>query len=61
MRVIDFRKYKKFELFIDNDKTSCPIANKIIEEYPLFHQVELKCGCKDFNEHYLKCIKQKGE
>lgn len=61
MRVIDFRKYKKFELFIDNDKTSCPIANKIIEEYPLFHKVELKCGCKDFNEHYLKCIKQKGE
>ena len=60
IKCIDFRKYKHFELFIDNDETSRPIANKIIEQYPMFHNVELKCGCKDFNEHYLKCIKKKG-
>lgn len=60
IKVIDFHKYKHFELFIDNDETSRPIANKIIEQYPMFHNVELKCGCKDFNEHYLKCIKKKG-
>ena len=60
IKVIDFRKYKRFELFIDNDETSRPIAHKIIEQYPMFHNVELNCGCKDFNEHYLKCIKQKG-
>ena len=58
IKCIDFRKYKRFELFIDNDETSRPIANKIIEQYPMFHNVELKCGCKDFNEHYLKCIKK---
>lgn len=60
MKVIDFNKYKHFELCIDNDETSRPIAHKIIEQYPMFHNVELRCGCKDFNEHYLKCIKQKG-
>ncbi len=60
IKVIDFRKYKHFELFIDNDETSRPIAQKIIEQYPMFHNVGLNCGCKDFNEHYLKCIKQKG-
>lgn len=60
MKVINFNKYKHFELFIDNDETSRPIAQKIIEQYPMFHNVELNCGCKDFNEHYLKCIKQKG-
>ena len=60
IKVIDFRKYKHFELFIDNDETSRPIAQKIIDQYPMFHNVELNCGCKDFNEHYLKCIKQKG-
>lgn len=60
MKVIDFHKYKHFELFIDNDETSRPIAHKIIEQYPMFHNVELKCRCKDFNEHYLKCIKRKG-
>lgn len=60
IKVINFPKYKQFELFIDNDETSRPIAHKIIEQYPMFHNVELNCGCKDFNEHYLKCIKQKG-
>lgn len=59
MKVIDFNKYKHFELCIDNDETSRPIAHKIIEQYLMFHNVELRCGCKDFNEHYLKCIKQK--
>ena len=57
MKVINFNKYKHLELFIDNDETSRPIAHKIIEQYPMFHNVELECGCKDFNEHYLKCIK----
>ena len=56
---IDFRKYKEFELFIDNDNVSKPIAKKIIEFYPQFHNIELKCGCKDFNEHYIKCLLNK--
>lgn len=59
IKAIDFEKYKQLELFIDNDETSTPIAEKIKERYPIFHKVELSCGCKDFNEHYLNCIKKK--
>lgn len=54
---IDFTKYKKFELFLDNDEAGQRVAGKILEKYPFFNRVELNCGCKDFNEHYLKCIK----
>ncbi len=59
LSVVDFQKYKRFELYIDNDETSRPIAEKILCRYPQFHNVRLDCTCKDFNEHYLKCIKQK--
>ncbi len=58
LSVVDFQKYKRFELYIDNDETSRPIAEKILYQYPQFHNVRLDCTCKDFNEHYLKCIKQ---
>ena len=54
---IDFTKYKKFELFLDNDEAGERVANKILEKNPFFNRVRLTCGCKDFNEHYLKCIK----
>jgi len=54
---IDFDKYKKFELFIDNDEPAQKVAIQILEKYPFFNRVELTCGCKDFNEHYMKCIK----
>ena len=59
LSVVDFQKYKRFELYIDNDETSRPIAEKILCRYPQFHNVRLDCTCKDFNEHYIKCIKQK--
>ena len=55
---IDFAKYKKFYLFIDNDDVSRPVACKILEKYPFFNNITLACGCKDFNDHYLKCIKK---
>lgn len=55
---INFTKYKKSYLFIDNDEVSKPIATKILERYPFIQNVFLDCGCKDFNEHYLKCIKK---
>ena len=54
---VDFDKYKRFELFIDNDEPAQRVANQILEKYPFFNRVELTCGCKDFNEHYMKCIK----
>ena len=55
---IDFPKYKKCYLFVDNDEVSRPIADKICSKYP-FENISLSCGCKDFNEHYLKCILKK--
>lgn len=54
---IEFDKYKKHYLFVDNDEVSRPIADKILAKYP-FENIRLSCGCKDFNEHYLRCIKK---
>ena len=54
---IEFDKYKKHYLFVDNDDVSRPIADKICAKYP-FENIRLTCGCKDFNEHYLRCIKK---
>lgn len=57
LQEIDYSKYKKFYLFIDNDDVSNKIKLQILEKYPQFEPINLNCGCKDFNEHYLKCIK----
>ena len=57
---INFSKYKKFYLFIDNDDAGNFAASEILEQYPMFERIILNCGCKDFNEHYLKCIKGNG-
>lgn len=54
---VDFSKYKKFCLYVDNDEEGNRVAEKIIAKYPIFERVTTECGCKDFNEHYLKCIK----
>lgn len=57
MPEIDFNKYKKFYLYIDNDDAGNTVADRILENYPMFERIIMNCGCKDFNEHYLKCIK----
>lgn len=54
---IDFSKYKRFCLYVDNDEEGNKVAEKIIAQYQIFERVTTDCGCKDFNEHYLKCIK----
>lgn len=54
---IEFNKYKRFCLFVDNDEAGNTAAEKIMEEYPMFERIILKCGCKDFNDHYLNCLK----
>ncbi len=54
---IDFKKYKKHYLFIDNDDDGRKCASEIMKKYPFMENFVLPCGCKDFNEHYLKCIK----
>ena len=57
MSQIDFNKYKKFYLFIDNDDAGNAAVEKIMQKYPMFERIILPCGCKDFNEHYIKCLK----
>ena len=54
---INFDKYKTCYLYIDNDNAGNDIAAKLLELYPFMKRVNMTCGCKDFNEHYLKCIK----
>ena len=54
---VDFAKYKKFFLYLDNDEEGNKVAAKIIDRYPMFQRILTHCGCKDFNEHYLNCIK----
>lgn len=53
---INFTAYKKFFLYVDSDEKTEPIAQSIIEQYPFIQLVKLDCNCKDFNEHYLRCI-----
>ena len=57
---VDFSKYKRFYLYVDNDEEGNKVAEKIMAKYPIFERVTATCGCKDFNEHYMKCIKGKG-
>jgi len=58
LEVVDFSKYKKYFLFIDNDKPSRVVAEKIIEEYPFFENITSPNGFKDFNDYYLDYKKQ---
>ncbi len=58
---VDFTKYKKWILFLDNDSAGRTVAGAIKEKYPFFTDYYLSCGCKDFNEHLLKCIAEKNK
>lgn len=53
---VDFSKYTDVYLYADNDEKSKPIVDEIICKYPFIKVIQLDC-CKDFNEHYCKCIK----
>lgn len=55
---IDLTAYKNFYLYVDSDEATQPIVQSIIEQYPFIKLVKLGCSCKDFNEHYLRCIKK---
>lgn len=52
---IRFSDYKQIYLYVDSDDKSKPILEQIIKKYPFIKPVQLEC-CKDFNEHYMKCI-----
>jgi len=55
---IEFDKYKKFYLYLDNDEAGNKATAPILQQYPMFEVMKTNCQCKDFNEHYLKCIKK---
>lgn len=55
---VDFEKYKQHILFLDNDDVGQQASAIIREKYPFFKNYTLPCGCKDFNEHLLKCIRK---
>ncbi len=55
---IEFDKYKKFYLYLDNDDAGNKAIATILQQYPMFEVMKTNCQCKDFNEHYLKCIKK---
>ncbi len=55
MHALDFTKYKKVYLYIDADDKSAPVMREILNNYQFIEPIQLAC-CKDFNEHYLKCI-----
>lgn len=55
---INFSKYKQCHLFIDNDEAGRKAAKEILKKRPFIRDVILSCDCKDFNEHYIKCIKK---
>lgn len=56
IKSIDFSKYKKVYLYVDADDKSAPVAAEVIKCYPHIELITLQC-CKDFNEHYMKCLK----
>lgn len=57
IQCIDFHKYKKVYLYVDADEKSAPVVATIKLQYPHIEVIRLSC-CKDFNEHYVKCIKK---
>lgn len=58
LKDFDFTRYKKFILYLDSDNKGIPVMGKAKELYPFIETIIMTCGCKDFNEHYLKCIKK---
>lgn len=55
IKSVNFGDYKKVYLYVDSDEKSKPAVDKILAKYPFIEQVQTGC-CKDFNEHYMKCL-----
>jgi hypothetical protein len=52
-----FNNYQRIYIYLDSDDAGKPQMYKIKELYPFVEIKIMSCGCKDFNDHYLKCIK----
>ena len=44
---IDYSKYKKYYLYINNNEVSKKIKLQIFENYPQFEPVVINCDCKN--------------
>src|SRR5208283_3367486 len=47
---------KNLFLYLDSDKAGIEVMNKCKEKYQDIQIKTLQCGCKDFGDHYLKCL-----
>jgi len=53
----NFNNYQKIYVYLDSDDVSKPKMQEIKELYPYIDIKIMTCGCKDFGEHYLRCLK----
>jgi len=51
-----FGRYKKVILFLDSDEHGIEVMNEAKKLYPFMEIMTLNCGCKDFGEHYMRCL-----
>ena len=51
-----FNNYQKIFAYLDSDKAGIQKMEQIKKQYPFVATKIMNCGCKDFNEHYLKCL-----
>ena len=56
----DFSKYKSVIAYLDSDEIGISSMQMLKYKYPFIKIKIMNCGCKDFNEHYLRCIKKRG-
>lgn len=52
-------RYKNVYLYLDSDEAGKKAMFELKQKYPQTKTYSMTCGCKDFNEHYLKCLKGK--
>lgn len=52
-------RYRNVYLYLDSDTAGEKAMLELKQKYPQIKTYSMTCGCKDFNEHYLKCLKGK--
>ena len=55
----DLYVYKKVFAYLDNDTAGMEAFENLKLKYNFIQPIVTDCGCKDFNEHYLKCLKNR--
>ena len=58
LKQLDKTQYEKVLLYLDSDDKGIRAMEEAKKQFPNLEVVDMNCGCKDFNEHYLKCIRR---